>query len=200
MQLFVYLARHGETEWNALGRIQGHTDTSLNAAGRDQAEDLASNLQGRKIVVAGASDLLRASETAAIVAKKLGLEGVAFTDEGLRERQLGAFEGLTRSELLDRFPKEWEAYGRHPSNTPPGGEPYDAFLERITGAVKRRTEKHARPGKPLLLVTHGGTIKALILSVLTTPALVSVPNGAVYRFALEAGKLTLSREALSREG
>ena len=107
----------------------------------------------------------------------------------LRERGLGVFEGLTREQLGVRFPEEWGAYKQDNANTPPEGEPYDSFLERITGAVRRLTERLARPRKPALIVTHGGVLKALVLASLDAPALVAVPNGAVFRFALEKGRL-----------
>jgi len=182
--LLVYLARHGETEWNARGRIQGHTDVPLNEAGRDQARALAEQLAGEALAAVGSSDLARARETAAIVAEALGLRAPA-EEPLLRERGLGVFEGLTREELSERFPREWAAYKRDHANTPPEGEPYPDFVARITKGVKRLGRRIARDEKPVLLVTHGGVLKALILATLETPALVTVPNGALFRFTLD---------------
>jgi probable phosphoglycerate mutase len=191
--LVVYLARHGETEWNAAGRIQGHTDTPLNEAGRDQARGIAEKLQKKNVGAVAASDLTRARETAEIVAKGLRLAKPSI-DTGLRERQLGAFEGLTREELRERFPVEWDAYKRDHANTPPGGEPWDSFFERITGCVRGLATRLARKDRPALIVTHGGVLKALVLASLETPALVTVPNGALYRFAVEKTRLRLAPE------
>src|SRR5947209_803921 len=181
--LLVYLARHGETEWNATGRFQGHTDTPLNEAGRDQARALAEQLDG-KIGAVAASDLARARETAEIVARALRLKAPV-VEPALRERGLGVFEGLTRDEIARRFPGEWEAYRRDHANAPPEGEPWSAFIERATGAVRRLAGRLARGERPALLVTHGGVVKALLLASLDAPALVTVPNGALYRFALD---------------
>ena len=191
--LVVYLARHGETEWNAAGRIQGHTDTPLNEAGRDQARGMLEKLRTKKIGAVVASDLTRARETAEIVARGLKLASPA-VDTGLRERQLGAFEGLTRAELRERFPAEWDAYKRDHANTPPGGEPWEAFLERISGCVHRLAARLARKDRPALIVTHGGVLKALVIASLETPALVTVPNGALYRFSAEKTRLRLAPE------
>lgn len=189
--LFVYLARHGETDWNAQGKIQGHTDIPLNEAGRDQAVALADQLAGVGLGAVASSDLSRARETAAIVAKALELRKPV-EEPALRERQLGVFEGLTRAELIARHPREWEAYKRDHANTPPDGEPYDAFLERILGGVRRLTRKLARPDKPALIVAHGGVLKAIIVATLDAPALVTVPNGALYRFSLDGERLRRS--------
>ncbi|MEZ0230594.1 MAG: histidine phosphatase family protein [Planctomycetota bacterium] len=186
--LFVYLARHGETSWNAEGKIQGHTDIPLNEAGRDQANALADQLASKNLAAVGTSDLSRARETAAIVAKALGLKPPV-EEPLLRERQLGVFEGLTRAQLIERWPREWEAYKRDHANTPPEGEPYAAFLERILTGARRLTRKLARPDRPALIVAHGGVLKALIVATLDAPALVTVPNGALYRFSLEGERL-----------
>src|SRR5262252_2076150 len=90
------LVRHGETDWNAEGRLQGHTDRPLSDFGRRQARALADELAGDSIVAVYASDLSRARETAEIVAAQLGLE-VAL-DPRLREKDWGTWEGLTPEE------------------------------------------------------------------------------------------------------
>ncbi|HYG70238.1 MAG TPA: histidine phosphatase family protein, partial [Anaeromyxobacteraceae bacterium] len=90
----LFLVRHGETDWNVAGRWQGQTDIPLNEAGRAQARELARRMRGEGIATIAASDLLRARETAEIVAAELGLE-VRILDHRLREQSFGAFEGLT---------------------------------------------------------------------------------------------------------
>jgi probable phosphoglycerate mutase len=184
MKLVVYLARHGETDWNAQGRMQGQTDVPLNDVGRDQARDLADQLRGKKLGAVGASDLLRASETASIVAETLGLRLVC-KEVGLRERAFGVFEGLTRDEIAEKYPDHWKAWRSDAKTTPPKAETHEALVARMTDAVGKATKKYAKPGKPLLLVTHGGGLKAFLLSTLDAPALVAIPNGAVYRFEFD---------------
>jgi probable phosphoglycerate mutase len=103
----ILLARHGETEWNRVGRWQGHADQPLNEAGRLQASELAERLAGDGITAVYSSDLARARETADAVADRLGLEVVE--DEGLREIDVGSWSGLTRAEVERRFP---EGYAR----------------------------------------------------------------------------------------
>ena len=90
------LIRHGETDWNASGRLQGHTDRPLNDYGRRQARELADRLSDDAIAAIYASDLSRAKETAEIVGARLGLPVVV--DADLRERNWGSWEGLTPSE------------------------------------------------------------------------------------------------------
>ncbi|HZV02325.1 MAG TPA: histidine phosphatase family protein [Planctomycetota bacterium] len=191
--LLVYLARHGETDWNAQGRIQGHTDVPLNEAGRDQALALAQSLARKDVAGVGASDLSRARDTARIVARTLGLEAPLSTS-ALRERGLGTFEGLTRAELERRHAKAWALYKQDPANTPPGGEPYDHFMERVQRGVSLLAKKLARRKRPALVVTHGGVLKALLLASLEAPTLVTVPNGAVFRFSVERGKVRRAPE------
>lgn len=193
MKLVVYVARHGETDWNVAGRMQGHTDVPLNEVGRDQARDLADRLAGKKIRAIGSSDLVRARETAEIVGLGLGLD-VSHVARGLRERRYGVFEGLTRDEMAERFPAEYEAWRRDPRTTPPGAESPDEVARRIVRAVRRATEKLARPGEPALLVTHGGSLKSLILGVHGGRALVSIPNGAIYRFEYDGERFTRAPE------
>ena len=118
----VFLARHGETEWNRAGRWQGKTDIPLSDAGRVQARALAACLLGRGIGAVHASDLQRATETAQIVAELLGIAALN-VDARLRERGFGCFEGSTREECAERHPEAWARYLANWRSTPPGGEP-----------------------------------------------------------------------------
>src|SRR5205807_6477394 len=92
------LVRHGETDWNRDGRWQGHSDTRLNERGREQARELAGQIDGVDVIYS--SDLARARETAEILAAELGIE--VHVDQRLRERGFGAWEGLTSTEIEDR--------------------------------------------------------------------------------------------------
>src|SRR5215467_11482476 len=96
MECLLFLFRHGETDWNREGRLQGHTDTPLNATGLAQAEALAEQLRTHRLEAVVSSDLLRAQTTARIVAETIGLP--LFTEPGLREVDVGAAEGLLWAE------------------------------------------------------------------------------------------------------
>jgi len=133
------LVRHGETDWNAERRWQGHADVPLNARGREQARVLAERLatDGRVDAVYS-SDLSRARDTAEIVARRFGITVVA--DPDLREIDVGSREGRTGE-----------------TDGPWDGEPQEAHAARVLGAVRRIAERH--PGERVLVVTHGGSLR-----------------------------------------
>jgi probable phosphoglycerate mutase len=141
------LVRHGETDWNAEGRLQGHTDRPLNEYGRRQAKELADRLAGEDPVDAiYASDLARAKETAEIVGERLGLPVVVDVD--LREKHWGNWEGLTGDE---RAAIEF------------AGESTEAHRERVMRAVRRIVERH--PEQRIVVVTHGGSLRRIQAAV-----------------------------------
>jgi broad specificity phosphatase PhoE len=141
------LVRHGETDWNREGRWQGWADPPLNDTGRAQARALAEQLRGVPFDAAYSSDLRRAHETAVIVAEPHGVPVVA--DARLREIDVGSWSGLTRSELEQRFP-----HGERPD-----GETREQHAERVLSAVEDLARRNA--GRRVLVVTHGGTLRAL---------------------------------------
>jgi broad specificity phosphatase PhoE len=161
------LVRHGETDWNAEGRLQGHTDRPLTAYGREQAKKLADRLDGDTIAAVYASDLSRARETAEIVGERLGLTVVI--DPDLREKNWGSWEGLTGSER-DRV--EFV------------GETTEAHADRILRAVRRIAERH--PGERVLVVTHGGSVRRIQAAVYGM-ALPVLDNCAVWELTHEGG-------------
>ena len=134
------LVRHGETDWNADGRLQGHTDRPLSEFGRRQARQLADDLEDEEIEAIYASDLARARETAEIVGERLGLPVVL--DPDLREKDWGTWEGLT---AVERDQVEFV------------GESTEAHRERILRALRRISQRH--PGGRVLAVTHGGSMR-----------------------------------------
>jgi broad specificity phosphatase PhoE len=149
------LVRHGETDWNAARRWQGHADRPLTGRGREQARKLAAELDD--VAAVYASDLARARETAEIVAAELGLP--VTTRRDLREIDVGPFEGLTREEVDQRFPDAarladergwgWE-----------GGETPGQMAGRVFAALREIAESH--PGERVLVVLHGGNIRAVL--------------------------------------
>jgi broad specificity phosphatase PhoE len=136
------LVRHGETDWNAAGRLQGHTDRPLNALGRRQAKELAERLAGERVDAIYASDLARARETAEIVGERLGLTVVI--DPDLREKDWGSWEGLTGDERV-HVEYVGESTGEHRA--------------RMVRAVKRIAERH--PDQRIVVVTHGGSLRRI---------------------------------------
>jgi broad specificity phosphatase PhoE len=173
----IYIARHGETEWNRAGRWQGITDIPLSDAGRAQARDLAERMRERGITGVHASDLARARETADIVAAALGLPAVG-VDPRFRERGFGCFEGLTRDECAARHPEAWARYVADRRATPPEAEPQHAVISRIISAMNDVAIAAGGDG-PVLVVSHGGAIRSFV-SAVTGSAPPPLPNGAVF--------------------
>jgi len=161
------LVRHGETDWNAEGRLQGHTDRPLNERGRRQARSLAEELAKREISAVYTSDLARARQTADIVAAHLGLPVVVEAD--LREKNWGSWEGLTAAE------RERVAYE---------GETTEEHRERTLRAVRRIADCH--PGRRVAVVTHGGSLRRVQAAVLGI-ALPVMENCGIWVVAYEDG-------------
>jgi 2,3-bisphosphoglycerate-dependent phosphoglycerate mutase len=155
----ILLIRHGETDWNATGRIQGQSDIPLNASGREQARRVAQRLASEPVQALYSSDLARAYETATIIGQPLGLTVV--TSLRLRERQYGAWEGLTSAEIQARYPEqfaEWRA--RSTDFAPPQGETTTQLLSRALTELQTIARRHAR--ELVVVVTHGGLCYVLI--------------------------------------
>ena len=163
------LVRHGETDWNAEGRLQGHTDRPLSYFGRRQAQQLAEELDGEELEAIYSSDLARARETAEIAGRKLGLPIVL--DPDLREKDWGTWEGLTAAER-DRV--EFV------------GESTEAHRDRILDALRRISERHPGDGR-VLVVTHGGSMRRVQTAAMGM-ALPVVENCGRWRCSCENGR------------
>lgn len=156
------LVRHGETEWNRVGRVQGSTDIPLNDTGRHQAQhaarELASLIEITPETVIISSDLVRAHETAQIIAAELGVDDVR-TDPDLRERAYGEAEGTSAAEFLSR----WGAW--HTAEVP-GAESREDVRDRALRAIQRATTdlrlRTAPSAASLVMVAHGALIRELI--------------------------------------
>jgi broad specificity phosphatase PhoE len=182
MRRVVYVARHGETDWNAQARWQGHTNVPLNETGRDQARVLAKTLRAAGLAAVVSSDLSRAMETAAIVGAELSV-ALAYVDPNLRERALGVFEGLTRQECETLYPAAWQAW-LESKRVPPGGEAHEALRARMIAAMDRVATGVARDDAPALVVSHGGAMRSIV-AVATGEMPPPVANGAVWRLTWE---------------
>ncbi len=159
-------ARHGETEWNRAGRMQGQRDVALSALGLEQAAALARRLADERPARLVSSDLVRASATAEVVGRALGLP-VAL-DRRLREEDLGSWQGLTFEEAAGRDPDLAPRFkARDADARPPGGETRAELQARAWSAF----EDLAAPGSlgPRVLVTPGGVIQSLVYRVLGPP-------------------------------
>ncbi|RJQ37149.1 hypothetical protein C4552_01420 [Candidatus Parcubacteria bacterium] len=150
-----YFVRHGETDWNAERRVQGHSDVPLNDRGREQARQAAIALKesGATIDAVITSDLQRARETGEIIARELG--GVeVISDTAFRERNWGDFEGANYDDIRARLMPE-----RDPHEIP-GGEALNEFEERVAQAFERHRNHHMH--RNIVIVSHGGAIRALL--------------------------------------
>src|SRR5689334_23473962 len=159
----VLLVRHGQSEWNAVGRWQGQSDPPLSDLGRSQARAATHSLGALDAIYS--SDLLRAAETAEIIATTLGV-GPVLLDVDLRERDAGEWSGLTRDEIHERYPgylpdDRHRAFApdRGDPKRPPGWEPDDALLARARRALERIHRDV--PDGDVLAVSHGGLIYVL---------------------------------------
>ena len=180
----IYLVRHGQTEFNRDNRFQGHRDSPLTALGADQAGRIGDLLRGLLADLAGvvliSSPLGRALQTARIIRGRLGLPSEALIEPRLIEITVGAWEGLTRDEIL----------AEHPNPSPgmlfeaPGGETYDQAAERLSSWLAEIDESD---GLRRVVVSHGVTgrvLRGLYAGLPKTEVLtLSTPQDAVFRLA-----------------
>jgi probable phosphoglycerate mutase len=152
------LIRHGETEWNAAGRLQGAIDVPLSERGSWQAQRVAERLATEPFAAVVASDLARAMQTAAPLAAALGL--TVAPEPRLRERAYGIFEGERYAGLAERYPVEWAAHlARDPDWVIPGGESIAQLRDRVRAALAELARRHA--GSQIAVVAHGGVLDAV---------------------------------------
>lgn len=149
------LWRHGNTDWNATHRVQGQTDTPLNDLGRQQAAAAAPLLAALRPDAIVSSDLVRAADTAAALATLTGLR--VEPDERLRERGYGQWQGLTMTEIADRFPAEHAAWRCGAQSPGCGVEDLDDLGKRVSEALQDAADRH--PGGTVVIATHGGAAR-----------------------------------------
>ncbi|MEE8399497.1 MAG: histidine phosphatase family protein [Desulfobacterales bacterium] len=181
----LFVVRHGETEWNLVGKQQGHLDSPLTGVGIRQAHALAEGLATKGIEVIYSSDLGRAMQTAEVIAARLQLP--VTSDRRLRERHLGLMQGMTMVDFRDRNP---DAFARFESGDDayllPGGESTRQIYERCVACCIELAAQH--PGGKMLVVTHGGALSSLMryaLNVaLSEPRHFSLFNAAINCFVV----------------
>ncbi|MBT8227609.1 MAG: histidine phosphatase family protein [Dactylosporangium sp.] len=155
--------RHGQTLWNAGGRVQGHADIGLTDLGRRQAERAAQRLAVLGPTAIVSSDLSRAADTAAALATVTGLD--VRLDARLRERYYGPWQGLTGDEIGDRWPEEHTRWKARASDIGLDIESLDDLAKRASGGFLDA----AVSGEVTVLVTHGGTARQGCGAVLGWP-------------------------------
>lgn len=181
----IVFVRHGETEYNAESRYQGHTDTNLSKLGRQQAAAVASRLSGENVAAVYTSDLSRASETARVIAAFHDLP--VQSDESLRECAFGEWEGLTVKEIAERYAELFRNYIRDSvTHRAPGGERLEQLQDRVVCAVSRIAERHR--DDTVVIVTHGGPVRAFFCyalgATLETFRKIKLDNCALTTFSL----------------
>ena len=159
------LIRHGESSANAEGRIQGHLDIPLSDAGRRQSQALAERIAALSIDALYTSPLQRATQTADPLAAKLALSPQQ--RDGLMERDVGALEGLTRKDILERFPEYVRARTAGRPFDLPGYESDVIFNKRVELVTSEIIQAH--PGETVAAITHGGVIAAMCRRTLQMP-------------------------------
>lgn len=163
MSTRVYLVRHGATQLTAENRFSGAVGVDLSEEGRHQARCLADRLASHRLAAVYTSPLSRTVETASILAGPHRLELVR--RDGLREISHGHWEGLTRQEVEERFPGEYEAWEADPfTYAPDGGESGLAVLARALPVIREIVTRHA--DQEVLVVSHKATLRLLISSLL----------------------------------
>jgi 2,3-bisphosphoglycerate-dependent phosphoglycerate mutase len=193
MKTILYAVRHGETEWNLMGRQQGHLDSPLTENGIRQAQFLAGGLIKRRIDILFSSDLGRAMQTAKIIADRLCLD--IHADARLREIHLGIMQGLTRKEFEERHPEEAaQIYSGNPDYVLPGGESLGEMFARHVSCAEEIAANNA--GKNILIVGHGGVLRSFFHRAANTPIgrprRYSLYNASINAFLISNGEWRLS--------
>lgn len=157
----LWLVRHGQTDWNLTGRWQGQAldAPGLNATGRAQALDAFEKMGGINLSAIYSSDLLRARQTAEMIA--IHFELPVILEPRLREINLGAWEGMLYEDIEAQYPKELAARAGDPFNSPaPNGESPSEVAERVLEAINEIADRHRE--EPVLVVAHGVSLAIVI--------------------------------------
>ncbi len=163
----IILIRHGETLWNKERREMGQLDSPLSEMGHKQAAAIAHRLMQNRFSALYSSDLGRAMQTATYIAQICQKEIIAETD--LRERNMGIFQGYTRQEMQEKFPKEWQAYQSENKfdYVIPQGESQRQRLNRSIRIMNTLAERH--PAETIVAISHGGILRGFFEYVLGLP-------------------------------
>lgn len=159
----IIFVRHGQTEWNVLGRYQGQTDIALSPLGIEQAEKLAAHFPVDKVEAVYSSDLVRAMTTARCVADLFGLTVEPRPE--LRELNFGDWEGLTYDEIVAKWPDALNNFFQHPDVLEiPHGESFPKLRERALDAVEKIVARH--PNQAVAVFAHGAILRTILTAAL----------------------------------
>jgi 2,3-bisphosphoglycerate-dependent phosphoglycerate mutase len=189
----ILLVRHGETQWNRAGRIQGyHADSPLTATGGEQARALGERLAREGIDALYSSDAGRTRETAEPIGVATRLPVVQ--DKALRERNYGAFEGRNFTEIEVEFPVEFGKFRtRDPHYAPPGGESAAQFRDRVMTVLQGIAARAV--GRRVAVITHGGVLGVLYRQAMSIPLEAkrsySLANASLNHFRFADGRWLL---------
>jgi len=161
----LFLIRHGQTAWNIARRYQGHSDVPLNETGQRQATALSDRFSGQHIDAVYSSDLSRATETAKMILQTANCKQGLYPDGRLREVNFGDWEGMTYSEIKEKYPKallerENDIY----KSAPPNGETLENLTVRVRSLLDELLAKHEN--QTVLAVAHGGVLRVLLCCAL----------------------------------
>ena len=162
-----FLVRHGETEWNKLGKFQGQYDTALNERGLGQARETALAAREWDLAAIYASPLSRTMRVAEELGREVGLP--VYPREGLMELALGELEGIRGEEMRAGWPEVFETWNSRPELTVmPGGESLQGLEDRAWEVIRELEEGHGRDDN-LAVVSHNFTIRAICGRLLGIP-------------------------------
>lgn len=188
------VVRHGETDWNVEGRLQGHRSVRLNDRGLLQAKRVADRLSGGSFDALYSSDLERAKQTARAIAE--ASRATVTPEASLREWALGVLEGRTRAEAKAAHPEAYAMFqGRDPEDVIPGGESIRQRYRRTTACAEALAGRH--PNGRIVVVTHGGPLddfRRCALDIpLEAPRDFKLYNGSLNVFRVERGQWEMTR-------
>ncbi|CAF1878961.1 BnaC02g02760D [Brassica napus] len=175
----IVLVRHGETTWNAAGRIQGQIESDLNEIGQKQAVAIAERLgKEERPIAIYSSDLKRAKDTALKIAETCFCSKVTEVPE-LKERHVGSLQGLYWKEGAEKEPEAYSAFfsSQNDLEIPGGGESFDQLCERSMNALERIAKKHK--GERVIVVTHGGVLRAIYMRITQASSAGKLLNASV---------------------
>lgn len=162
----IYLIRHGQSEWNYLGKVQGQKNTKLTMLGKMQAESMGNRLINENIDIIYSSDLERAFNTAEIISEKI--KKPIIKSKSIREINFGIWEGLTKKDLLENYRKEYNIWLKTPEKLKiEGAESLESLKNRsikwLDNIIKENPEKN------IAIISHSATLKVLLLGILNIP-------------------------------
>jgi broad specificity phosphatase PhoE len=185
----LWLVRHGATVWNQERRFIGHCDLALAPLGHTQARWVGRRLRLEHVTAIYSSDLQRAHETATIIATCCSLQRPIVVSPAWREMSFGEWEGLTYAQIVDQYKSHLDFFSDPIRYSPPGGEPFLHLVQRVQAAFAQLAQDAAKETDAvnrgdIVLVSHAGTLRALLCSLL------GMPLGHQWQLRLDHGSLS----------